>query len=302
MGSLVSTAPMRAAVVAQRPTPTNERLGMARVGRVAWESMTPAEALAELAPGDVALGRLDVLPTLDGVDEGLWALGELAARGVRVLNPPAALLAAHDKLITARLLRRARLPHPRTRVARLGAPLPALPGPWVVKPRFGSWGLGVARCAEAAELHGLLERLEWQPWFRAHGALVQELVPPRGHDLRLVVAAGRVVGAVSRVCPPGEWRTNVALGARRQPVRRPPAEACAIAVAAAAAAGADLVGVDLLPCPDGGWTVIELNGAVEFNDLYDPDGDVFASAAFELSRLALGCPGGAEQAHVPARL
>ena len=38
----------------------------------------------------------------------------------------------------------------------------------------------------------------------------------------------------------------------------------ALAVAAARAVGAELVGVDLLPTPAGGWTVLELNGAVEF--------------------------------------
>ena len=69
-----------------------------------------------IGPGDAALGRLDVLPTLDGVDDGLWALGSLAARGVRTLNRASALLVAHDKLLTARFLLRAGLPHPRTRL------------------------------------------------------------------------------------------------------------------------------------------------------------------------------------------
>jgi glutathione synthase/RimK-type ligase-like ATP-grasp enzyme len=40
--------------------------------------------------------------------------------------------------------------------------------------------------------------------------------------------------------------------------------------------GADLVGVDLLPIEGDGWAVIELNGAVEFNDEYSLGGDVFA--------------------------
>ena len=43
--------------------------------------MTPKQALERLGPGDAVLGRLDVLPTLDGMDDGLWALGALAARG-----------------------------------------------------------------------------------------------------------------------------------------------------------------------------------------------------------------------------
>ena len=64
--------------------------------------MTPHEALASLRAGDGALGRLDVLPPdARRVDDGLRALGAVAARGVHVLNDPAALLATHDKLLTA---------------------------------------------------------------------------------------------------------------------------------------------------------------------------------------------------------
>ena len=36
-----------------------------------------------------------------------------------------------------------------------------------------------------------------------------------------------------------------------------------------------LVGVDLLPRPEGGWIVLEVNGAVEFSDDYSFGGDVF---------------------------
>ena len=57
-----------------------------------------------------------------------------------------------------------------------------------------------------------------------------------------------VVGAVHRLAPEGEWRTNVALGGARLPAT-PPIEACMLTVAAAAAVDGDLVGVDLLPLP-----------------------------------------------------
>jgi hypothetical protein len=97
---------VRFALIADRSTPTNRALCGALLDDARWEEMTPHEALESLRAGDGALGRLDVLPTLDGVADGLWALGALAARGVHVLNDPAALLATHDKLLTACLLRR----------------------------------------------------------------------------------------------------------------------------------------------------------------------------------------------------
>jgi glutathione synthase/RimK-type ligase-like ATP-grasp enzyme len=93
----------------------------------------------------------------------------------------------------------------------------------------------------------------------------------------LLVAGGRVVGAVERHAALGEWRTNVSVGGRKLPATPPPA-ARALGVAAAGAVGADLVGVDLLPTPTG-YTIIELNGAVDFDDDYCVDGDVYAAVA-----------------------
>jgi RimK family alpha-L-glutamate ligase len=250
--------------------------------------LTPYEALKRLVPGDVALGRLDVRATLDGVEDGLWALDVLADQGVTVLNGAQPLLRAHDKLATAQALARAGLPHPRTRLALPGRPFPAVPPPVVVKPRFGSWGRDVVLCSTDDALAATLSALHERPWFAVHGAIVQELVPPRGFDVRIVVADGEVVGAIERRAAPGEWRTNVALGATRNPCVPDPS-VTELALAAAVASELDLVGVDLLPC-DGGWVVLELNGAADFTREYAPGGDPFAAALAALARSAAGRP------------
>jgi [lysine-biosynthesis-protein LysW]--L-2-aminoadipate ligase len=270
---------MAVALVAHRLTPTNVALAAAP----GVEVLPPDRALRTLVEGDVAIGRLDVSEGLDGIEVGLWELARLEGSGVRVLNRPGALVAAHDKLVTARALAAAGVLHPTT--VHITAPSSGVPiqPPLVVKPRFGSLGRDVVLCPDVAELRACLAELAERPWFRAHGALVQELVPPQGQDLRLVVAGGSVVGAVRRIAAAGEWRTNVALGATRQPVCPPP-EACALAVAAAQAIEGDLVGVDLLPTPEGGFVVLELNGAVEFNHQYALDGDVFTRTLDELLR------------------
>jgi glutamate carboxypeptidase len=261
--------------------------GLGALGVVA-EVKSAVEAYTRLGPGDTAAGRLDVLPTLDGVEPGLLALLWLERRGVRVLNGALALLGAHDKLRTARLLEQAGIPHPATAHVCPGDPAPAVPLPLVLKPRFGSWGADVFRCDSPADLRRTLAEVRDRPWFRRHGALLQELVPTRPRDLRLLVAGGRVVGAIERAAAPGEWRTNISLGGAKHPAL-PSDEAQALAVRAAAAIGADFVGADLLALPSGGYVLLELNGAVDFDSDYSlPGANVYSeiAEALDLSRAA----------------
>jgi RimK family alpha-L-glutamate ligase len=267
----------RAYVLAGRATPTNRALARALSEHGLDARIGPVDAVTDPQPGDLAIGRLDVLPTLDGVEPGLWQTPRLERHGVQILNGPLSLLASHDKLSTALLLGRVGVPQPRTahvrevRVPRSFAP------PYVVKPRFGSWGHEVVRCDDEDALLAHLPGLSARRWFRRQGALVQELVPT-GSDLRLIVSGGRVVEAIERRALPGEWRTNVALGGSRHSLT-PPAAARVLALRAAAAVCGDLVGVDLLRCADGRYVVLEVNGAVDFTTDYRVDGcDPFQAA------------------------
>jgi RimK family alpha-L-glutamate ligase len=277
---------MQFAVVAHRMSETNDALaGAAASLGLPATVLSPRDALRTLEPGDIALGRLDVRDELDGVERGTEELEQLAASGAVLLNPPSALVAAHDKLLTARILRRAGVPHPRTWLIAEGVLSPAPELPVVLKPRFGSWGRDVVLCPTADELDVALAHFAQRPWFAEQGVLAQELVPPLGWDLRIVVAGGRVVGAARRVAAPGEWRTNVALGARSEPVT-PPAIARSLALEAAAAIRGDLVGIDLLPLGNG-FVVSEVNGAVDFKPRYAlGPGSVFRNAVHELVRVA----------------
>jgi [lysine-biosynthesis-protein LysW]--L-2-aminoadipate ligase len=269
---------MNVAVVAWKPTPSNGPLALALDGEV----LTPVEAFDRLGPGDVALARLDVLPTLDGCEAGLDLLRALMARGVRVLNRPRALLRAHDKLRTARLLERLGLPHPRTRHVRRISELLAVEPPLVAKPRFGSWGQDVHRCLDHADLEVVAELLSERPWFARHGVLMQELLPTPDSDLRVLVAGGRPVGAIRRFPAPHEWRTNAALGGVRLPAEAP-RHACELACAAVAAIGGDVMEVDLFPAGDS-FYVLEMNGAPDFDALYSQPGrDVYTDLRAALS-------------------
>lgn len=274
------------------PTRTNLQLAFAwrRRGldaRVLW----PREASSLLGPGDVAITRLDVLPTLDGLEPGIELVPELAERGIRVLNTPDALLAAHDKLLTAERLARAGLPTPWTQHIGPGVELPAIPFPCVVKPRFGSWGQDVLRCSTPEELTKVLGWVVTRPWWGRHGALVQELVGTGGHDIRAVVACDTVVAGAHRIAGPDEWRTNVTLGGMVLRAEVSPEER-ALAVQAVAAVGIDLASVDLLPA-NGGLVVLELNGAVDFDRKYelrgvDPYGAILDALDIEVPDVQTG--------------
>ena len=293
----VVTAECRENVIKGRAWPSTRRRSIVIVG--AWKETNCALAAAftdlghqarvvdviaspRLRPGDLAIARLDVVPTLDGIEPGLWSLLRFERQGARVLNRPVGLFAAHDKLSTALLLGRAGVAQPRTAHVRESS-APGFRGPYVVKPRFGSWGRDVYLCGDGSELRARLERLQHRRWFRRHGALVQSLVEPTGRDLRIVVAGGRAVGAVERRALPGEWRTNVALGAVRRRVSAPPA-ARALALRAVAALGLDLAGVDIATDDRGRSYVLEVNGAVDFNETY-ADG-VYTTAAGALLEQA----------------
>jgi glutathione synthase/RimK-type ligase-like ATP-grasp enzyme len=139
---------MRLAVVAHHPTPTNLALVEAARPDLCARILSPAEAADELTFGDAALARLDVAESIDGIESGLWELAHLPNAGVRLLNPPTALVAAHDKLATSRILQERRVPHPRTVHVTSPASPVRLDPPVVVKPRFGSWGRDVVLCPD----------------------------------------------------------------------------------------------------------------------------------------------------------
>ncbi len=144
------------------------------------------------------------------------ALHRVAAAGVPVLNPPRAIEAAVNKYLTLALLSHAGLPVPATWVGQSAAAaldaFDELGGDVVVKPLFGSEGRGLLRVGD--------RELAWRTFHTLEriGAVLylQRVVRHPGHDLRVFVLGGEVVAAMRRHAPPGDWRTNVALGGRAE--------------------------------------------------------------------------------------
>ncbi|MCI0684912.1 MAG: RimK family alpha-L-glutamate ligase [Gemmataceae bacterium] len=184
-------------------------------------------------------------------------LHQLQAKGVRVLNPPRALEICVDKYLASARLENAGLPTPPTVVCQDAeaafTAFEKLGGDVVVKPLFGSEGRGMVRVDSpdlAWRVFRTLERLQTVLY-------VQQFVAHPGWDLRLFVLGGKVLAAMRRRAKDG-WRTNVAQGGRAE-AASVTAEESRLALAAAEAVGTEAAGIDLLPHPEGGYHVLEVN-------------------------------------------
>jgi ribosomal protein S6--L-glutamate ligase len=210
-----------------------------------------------LAGYDGVLVRTMPPGSLEQVVFRMDVLHRLRARGVTVLNPPAAVEVCVDKYLASARLEAAGLPVPPTIVcqhadAALEA-FTALGGDVVLKPLFGSEGRGMVRVSDPDLAWRTFRTLE-----RVQSVLyLQQFIPHPGWDLRAFVLGGRVLAAMRRRAN-GGWRTNVAQGGAVEAVRLAPAEE-ELALRAAAALGAPVAGVDLLPGGDGSWYVLEVN-------------------------------------------
>jgi tetrahydromethanopterin:alpha-L-glutamate ligase len=213
----------------------------------------------DLMASDGVLVRIMPPGSLEQVVFRMDALHRIAAAGVPVLNPPRAVEAAVDKFLTCALLEAANIPVPPTWAGESATEaleaFDALGGDVVVKPLFGSEGRGLVRISD--------KELGWRTFHALQrlGAVLylQRVVRHPGHDIRVFVLRGSVIGVMRRHATPGEWRTNVSLGGRAEPCRLDP-ESERLALAAARAIGAEMAGVDLIPDLDRGrLVVLEVN-------------------------------------------
>ena len=206
---------------------------------------------------DAVLVRTMPPGSLEQVVFRMDVLHRLEAEGVRVLNSPRALEVCIDKYLACARLEAAGLPVPDTIVCQDAetavAAFETLGGDVVVKPLFGSEGKGMLRVSQIDLAWRIFRTLE-----RTAAVLyVQRFVAHPGWDLRVFVLAGRVLAAMRRHARDG-WRTNVAQGGRAEAVTATHAEE-QLALAASAAVGTRVAGVDLLPRPEGGYYILEVN-------------------------------------------
>jgi len=262
---------MRVAILAARPGWHTDELCRALAERGHEGRVLPYETLvarcggaqAGLAAGgeDLAacaavLARIVPAGSLEQIVFRVDALHALEERGIPVINSPRAIERTVDKLWTTALLERAGLAVPETVVCDTAdgalAAFRAL-GDVIVKPLFGSMGLGMVRVTSEEMAFRVFRTLE-----TIRGVYyVQRTVDHDGCDVRAFVVGGRVVGAIERSA--AGWKTNLARGGRARATALS-RERTDLALRAARAVGAEYAGVDLLPARDGTDYVVEVNG------------------------------------------
>jgi RimK family alpha-L-glutamate ligase len=233
---------------------------------------------------DAVLARFIPSGSLEQIIYRVDALHSIEERGVAVMNSPRAIERTVDKFYTTALLHEAGLPVPETVVcekAQDAMDAVSQMGDVVIKPIFGSMGRGMMRVSDpdlAFRAARALEELNAVFY-------VQRAVDHGGRDVRVFVIGGRVLGAIERLAPAGDWRTNVTRGGSARPLDLPPAWE-QLALGAADVVGADYAGVDLLPATDGSVFILEVNGIPGWQGLQRATGiDVADAIVQHLERL-----------------
>jgi RimK family alpha-L-glutamate ligase len=128
--------------------------------------------------------------------------------------------------------------------------------PCVVKVVTGSYGEGVYLCERQRDFRKLMEFVD--NLGNKKTMIVQEYMGFRpGEDLRVLVIGGKVIGAMKRTAPEGDFRANITAGGTGEnfPVTE---EIEFIARETAKVLGLDIAGVDLL-FDENGFRVCEAN-------------------------------------------
>jgi RimK family alpha-L-glutamate ligase len=217
---------------------------------------------------DAVLARIIPAGSLEQIVFRVDALHRLEDRGIPVVNSPRAIERTVDKFWTSTLLEQCGVPTPETVVCddieEAFAAFRTM-GDVIVKPLFGSMGLGMVRVTDEEMAYRVFRTLE-----QIRGVFyLQRTIDHDGADLRAFVIAGRVVGTIERRAP--GWRTNLARGGTANAVRLTE-DLAALAVRAAAAVGAEYAGVDLLTSREGTTYVLEVNGIPGWKGLQEATG------------------------------
>jgi len=187
----------------------------------------------------------------------------LELMGIRLINSRESLELATDKLLTSFLLEKSKIPTLKTIVCEnpedaLEA-FEILGGDVVLKPVFGSKGIGITRLNE----RGFAENVIYKISQLNEIIYLQEFVSHFNRDIRVLVLGDNAIAGMYRVG--SSWKTNIHAGAQPKPLKLSE-ELKDLSIRAAHATKTEIAGVDLLET-EKGLRVIEVNSIPGFTAL-----------------------------------
>ncbi|WP_207062151.1 30S ribosomal protein S6--L-glutamate ligase [Motiliproteus sp. SC1-56] len=213
--------------------------------------------------GEDLLGYDAIIPRIGAsiTFYGCAVLRQFEMMGVYPLNESVAVTRSRDKLRSQQLLARKGIDLPITGFANKPSDIPDLikmvgKPPLVLKLLEGTQGIGVVLAETQKAAESVLQAFMG---IRTN-IMVQEFIEEAGGaDIRCFVIGERVIAAMKRQAPEGEFRSNLHRGGSASLVRITPQER-QIAVKAARTLGLNVAGVDLLRS-DRGPLVMEVNSS-----------------------------------------
>jgi RimK family alpha-L-glutamate ligase len=233
------------------------------LARVAFQPYVSSNTVDVIASLNAVLVRPIGRGSLDEIIFRLDLLRNIERNDVPVINSPPSIERAVDKYHALAILHHNQLPVPKTVVTE--NPKKALKAFYelgedvVVKPLFGSRGIGITRVTDAEVARRIFKSLA----FVHHVLYLQEFIPHSNKDIRAFVIGNHVVAAMYRLAT--GWKTNVSQGAKVVHTKLTP-QLEKIAVSAAQALGCTIAGVDIMQSASSNY-LTEVNSQPGFQAL-----------------------------------
>lgn len=183
--------------------------------------------------------------------------------GIRLINSRDSLEIASDKFLTSVFLEKHNIPTPKTIICE--DPHDALQmyeelgGDVIIKPLFGSKGIGISRLND----RGFAENVILTLGQLNEVFYLQEFIEHYNRDIRIFVIGNEAIAGMYRVSD--NWKTNVYAGAEVKPIELT-SELKELAVKSAQVTKTEIAGVDILESEEG-YYVIEVNSIPGFTAL-----------------------------------
>jgi RimK family alpha-L-glutamate ligase len=218
---------------------------LAQIGKTPYLEVNDTKIVEEL---DALVIRPIGRGSLEELIFRLDMLYKLERQGFYVVNPAESIEHCADKYDILGILEDDNIPVPRTFATEsINEGLKAfaeLGGDVVIKPIFGSRGIGATRIVDAEIAATVFKAITFH-----HGVIyIQEFVPHGYSDIRAFVIDDQVIAAMRRVAQ--SWKTNYSQGAKPSSIELS-SDLEELAVRASAAVGCKIAGVDILEGPKG---------------------------------------------------